>query len=230
MKFPNTVSKNTFKAYINQSRCIESYYNLLNGVHLDWDTNYPTALRVLCIKKIAEFWHQYPIFAEIYDTEDRNYLLDIIDVNGSIKNLANHIREDVFWRRCFQNRWNHFFPQNVTKPWIKIFMEKYLSEILENLKPADYNQETMHNLLDICAPHLECLHITQLQPALDEQNDHIPMEFILSCLSELKQIDITYDLKNVSNNFFLGCSNISKNDIRSLASGLEKCYELLEFR
>lgn len=236
MKFPNTVSQNTYRAYINpQQKLLEASDApqrncLLNGINLEWDTKYPDTLRCMCIKKIAENWQDYPIFAEITDVEDKNYLLDIIDVNIPIKDLAAHITEDVFWKRCFQHRWRNFFPQLVTKPWISMYMEKYLSETLENQKPIDYNEESMQCLLDVCAPHLENLQINQLQPAMDDQNDHIPMDFILTNLTELRKIDLTYDLKNIGTQFFLGCSNISKNDIKTLASGLEKCYELLEFR
>lgn len=233
MKFPNTVSINTYKAYINPQKIpIQNSKQLLNAIDLDWDANYPESLRVLCVKKIVNAWHTNPIYKEIIESDDRNYLLDIIDVTIPIQQLAEHITDNVLWKRCYKNRWPFYYPsQSIdTKLWINIFMEKYLAETLENLKPVDYDEETIQNLLEICAGHVDTLKIQQLQPALDDVNDHIPFDVILSNLPELKRIDMTYDLKTIGNQFYLGCANVSRHDIKKLSLGIEKCYEMTEFR
>lgn len=233
MKFPNTVSKNTYKAYIvtdGNPLASQKGVHVLRSTDLEWDTHYPETLRTLCIKKIAKCWPEQPIFREITDIEDRNYLLDIIDVDTPIKDLAAHIQEDVFWKRCFRNRWSNYYPPVIQRPWINVFMEKYIAETIEQMAPSEYVEDDVLAVLEVCGPYLECLRINQLQPAMDEQNDHIPLNFVLSNMSQLREIDITYDLKSIGTQFFLGCSNISKNDIKWLASGLEKCYELQVFR
>ncbi|XP_037038153.1 dynein regulatory complex subunit 5 [Bradysia coprophila] len=230
MKFPNTVSRNTFKAYVNVKHSKEKSTIHLNAINLDWDANNIDSLRIMCIKSIAEHWQEYPIFSDIPNVEDRNYLLDIVDTQIPIGILASHIAEDVFWRRCFTDKWTNFHPSVVDKPWITIFMEKYFSEIIERLKPGQYNEEEMQNILDVCAPHLVTLRTNELQPALDDENNHIPFDFILSNLPQLKYIDLTFDLKSIGQNFYLHCSSISRNDIQSLASGIKKCYELVGFR
>lgn len=61
-------------------------------------------------------------------------------------------------------------------------------------------------------------------------SDHIPFDIILPNLNELRKLDLTYDVKSISTNFYLGCSTISQNDIKNLTAGLEKCYELRDFR
>lgn len=230
MKFPNTVSRNTFKAYVNIKQSKETSAKHLNAINLDWDVNNIDSLRIMCVKSMAEHWQEYPIFSDIPNIEDRNYLLDIIDTHIPISVLANHITEDVFWRRCFTDKWTNFYPSVVDKPWITIFMEKYFSEIIERLKPGQYNQEEIQIIIDVCAPHLETLRTNELQPALDAENNHIPFDFILSNLPQLKYIDLTFDLKSIGQNFYLRCSNISRSDIQSLSSGIKKCYELIGFR
>lgn len=232
MKFPNTVSLNTYKAYINPNKLpTKPSQHLLNPIDLDWDINYPESLRVLCVKKIVSVWHLNPIYKEIieYD-EDRNYLLDIIDVTIPIQQLAEHITDNVLWKRCYRNRWPTVYPQTIDKLWIQIFMEKYLAETLEYLKPSDYDDEVIQNLLEICSGHVDTLKIHQLQPALDDVNDHIPFDLILSNLPELKRIDMTYDLKTIGHQFYLGCANVSRHDIKKLSLGIEKCYEITDFR
>lgn len=230
MKFPNTVSVNTYKAYINPAKSRETTKQLLNAIDLDWDINYPESLRTLAVRRIVTAWHINPIYSKITDSDDRNFLLDIIDVTIPIQQLAEHIADDVLWKRCFRNRWPAVYPQLVAKPWIEIFMEKYLAETLQNLKPVDYDAKRIQALLEVCAAHVNTLQIQQLQPALDEINDHIPFDVLLGNLPELKRIDLTYDVKTIGNSFFLGCANISRHDIRNLALGIEKCYEMLEFR
>lgn len=113
---------------------------------------------------------------------------------------------------------------------LKIYLEKHLSEALENLKPVDYTQEKLQQLLELCSPHVNELNVNQLQPGTNNHGDHIPFDNILSNLSELKVINLTYDVKSVGKNYVLGCSNISDNDIKLLTHGISRCYELQEFQ
>jgi hypothetical protein len=52
MRYPNTLDKNVYIAYINKSQKIES--GNLNSSELNWDLNIPETLRELCLKFIAE--------------------------------------------------------------------------------------------------------------------------------------------------------------------------------
>lgn len=99
------------------------------------------------------------------------------------------------------------------------------------MKPVDYTTEKIQQLIDLCGPHIEELKINHLQPGTtDSHGDHIPFDYILSNLPDLKIVNLTYDVKSVGKNFVLGCSNISDNDIKLLAHGLARCYELQEFQ
>lgn len=181
------------------------------------------------------FFTANPVYSEVTYDVDRNYLLDILSLDIPVADLSTKIQEDVFWERFFMSRWPQYCPQTRNRPWIKVFMEKYLAEKLENMKSDDYEEERLVQLLELCASHVENLIINQLQPTMasleSEHNDHVvPMNIVLSNLPELRKIDLTYDLKNVGTNFYLGCSNISANDIKSLSEGLAKCFELQDFR
>jgi hypothetical protein len=79
------------------------------------------------------------------------------------------------------------------------------------------------------------LRIEELQPAslngrssAGDRIDHIPFDIIFSNLRELKRIDLTFDVKN--GQFFLGCATITNTDMKHFVKGLERCYELTEFR
>ncbi|GAB0088129.1 uncharacterized protein DMENIID0001_025110 [Sergentomyia squamirostris] len=238
MKFPNTVDKNIFKAYIDPKVVRRrQIHNGINSMDLKWTTvvNGPETLKMLCIKALAEGWIANPIYSELIFDVDRNYLLDILNLDFPVSDLSAKIQEDSFWQRFFMAKWPQCYPLKRNRPWIKIFMEKYLSEKMENMKHEDYEEERLLQLLELCAPHVENFYLSQLQPNMTssemDHNDHVvPLNTVLSNLPELRKIDLTYDLKTVGTNFYLGCGNISANDIKWLTEGLAKCFELQEFR
>ncbi|XP_055677018.1 dynein regulatory complex subunit 5 [Lutzomyia longipalpis] len=233
MKYPNTVDKNALKAYIDL-RVVRRQKDGLNSLDLKWNFDSPESLKILCIEALAENWTANPVYSEVIFSVDRNYLLDILSLNLSVADLSAKIQDDVFWERFFMSKWPHCYPQTKNRPWIKVFMEKYLAEKLENMKSDEYEEESMVQLLELCAPHTENLVLNQLQPTMSpdpEHNDHvIPLNIVLSNLHELRKLDLTFDLKNVGTTFYLGCANISTNDIKSLTEGLAKCFELQDFR
>jgi hypothetical protein len=119
------------------------------------------------------------------------------------------------------------------RPWVELYMEKYLSETLENLRPVDYNVEKMKNLIELCSPFVQCLTIDHLEAAAhpfdSHINDHIPFDIVLENLNELKCLSISYDCRTIGTHFYLTCTNISDNDITKITRGL--CHtDLREFR
>lgn len=231
MKIPNTLDLNTYKAYVNQTNCNILSDSSIDAFSLEWDKDTPVRLSTTCIKCIATYWPHKPIFKEIQKIEDQNYLLDILQVQLPLSDLCENINSDVFWRRCFQLRWKEFYPHSTEKrPWISLFLERYLSERLELISPSDWIEEDMIKLLKVCSPYVQRLSICQLQSTMNEYNDHIRLDKVLSNLSELKVLDLSFVLKCIETHFFLGCSNVSQSDIKWLSTGLENCNKLIEFR
>lgn len=119
------------------------------------------------------------------------------------------------------------------RPWIELYMEKYLSESIENLRPADYNADKIRNLVELCSPFVKVLKIDHLQarPGYDNDtiNDHIPFDIILETLNEIKSLSITYDCRSIGTKFYLTCTSISDNDIVKFTRGLCNA-DLTEFK
>lgn len=231
MKYPSTVDINVYKAYI--SGITSRRPKGINAMDLHWET--VETLKDICIRTIAEHWATYPIFEAIEFLEDKRQLLDSIDVsnpNLRLTDLCAFVKDDdAFWKRCFMSRWPNFILSTVhDKKWIQIYLEKHLAENLERMKPSEYNRDNVQQLMELCSPYVQELNVNQLQPGSNEKSDHIPFDFVLSNLAELKKIEITYDTKSVGKYYQLGCSNITDNDIRSLVYGLARCYELQEFQ
>lgn len=53
MKYPTTIDKNIYLAYIRKENLLQKSGQKLDTVNLNWDLNYPESLVELCIKAIA---------------------------------------------------------------------------------------------------------------------------------------------------------------------------------
>lgn len=125
------------------------------------------------------FMSEYPIYKEVPRLEDRNYILSKLDVNHPLQLLSQHIHDDYFWRKCYQQRWKTLYCMQYEyqplpsdelksvarqpKPWISIYMERHLQDFLQNLSTSDYDTESVQEILDICAEYINQLEINYLQ-------------------------------------------------------------------
>ncbi|XP_037827385.1 dynein regulatory complex subunit 5-like [Lucilia sericata] len=235
VEFPSTVNFNTFKAYYELHKCKlpNIHGRALNQTEgLETNTNQIKTLRHLVLDTILDNWSYNPIFKEIEHQEDRNYILSNLNVNLPLKILSSYIQDDFFWRKSYQHRWKSAVVKEKckkTKPWINIYMERHLQEFIENLTTTDYDQERVQVTLDICAMYINQLEINYLQPSMDGQNDHIPLDFILRNLPELHTLRLTYCTKTIGTHYYLGCNMLSRRDASLLARGLQQCHELVNF-
>lgn len=132
----------------------------------------------------------------------------------------------------FRAKWPNLINNTTNgKDWIEIYIEKFLAESLENLKPSEYNVEKIKLLIELCSPFVSCLKINHLEAATESNepsNDHVPFDIILEHLNELKSLSITYDCKTIGTQFYLGCTIITDNDINKFVRGLSHT-DLKEF-
>lgn len=56
MRYPNTIDKNIYLAYIRKENLARKLDQKLESVNLNWDLKYPESLVELCIKTIADNW------------------------------------------------------------------------------------------------------------------------------------------------------------------------------
>ncbi|XP_055908312.1 dynein regulatory complex subunit 5 [Eupeodes corollae] len=230
---PCSLDINVYKAYFtsDSQNSKNSPASLKAKPSLETDSKIlePKTLRLLALDKIVDNWIEMPIFNEITKQVDRNYVVDNLPMNIPLKISSVHIKDDFFWRKCYQHRWKTLPIDVGNRSWIDVYMEKHLQEYLENVNISDYDQESVQTILDISAGYIKRLEIDFLQPSMGEINDHIPLDIILSNLPDLRSLRVTYCTKTIETNFYLGCSSFSRNDITTFALGLSNCSELQEF-
>ena len=176
----------------------------------------------------------FPLFSDIIVCENRCLLIDILDTETlALAELSNHIKDNALWKTMFKARWRNFTNSTHGKKWIEIYIEKHLSEKLETMKPIEYNDEKMRQIIELCSPFVKELKINHLVASVDNiepTNDHIPFDIILTNLNELKALSITYDCKSIGTLFYLGCTQITENDLKQFVKGLSHCHELRELK
>lgn len=165
--------------------------------------------------------------------ENRALLANLLDFESlPLSELSSHVKVDPLWKRMYAAKWP-MISNHKCRPWIEMYMEKYLSESLENTRPVDFNVEKIKNLIELCSPFVYCLTIDHLEVRKthdhDILNDHIPFDVILEHLTELKSLSITYDCRTIGAHFYLTCTNISDNDITKFTRGLRHT-DLTEFK
>lgn len=152
-------------------------------------------------------------------------LADILDVDTlPLSELCSRIKDDAFWKRMFKAKWPNLINNTTNdKLWIEIYIEKFLAESLENMKPSEYNIDKIKTLIELCSPFVNSLKIDHLEARTESNEatcDHIPFDIILEHLNELKSLSITYDCKTIGTQFYLGCTIITDNDSSKFVRGL----------
>lgn len=89
------------------------------------------------------FFTGYPKLEELI-AKDRELFLQVLDTNVPLQILADNIKSNMFWRKCYYSKWIEAPLVSKDKKWINIFMEKYYSDILENLNPRHYDPEKVN--------------------------------------------------------------------------------------
>ncbi|XP_017860566.1 PREDICTED: uncharacterized protein LOC108612165 [Drosophila arizonae] len=238
-EFPSTVSIDTFKAYFNPN---DVKLPSVNSKSLDQfqpeteegQANQAKSLRHLVLDAIVSNWSELPLYRQLRRRQDRNYILTQLDTQLPLQLLSSHIRDDYFWRRCYELRWRMapFQARGRERRWINIYMERHVQEFIENMQTGDYEQDgNVQAALDICASYINQLEINRLQPAPpgSESNDHIPLDYLLSNLPDLRRLRLSYSSKTAGINYQIGCNQITARDILLLAKGLSQCHELRKF-
>lgn len=151
-------------------------------------------------------------------------------MNGNdLSSLTKFIKDDLFWEKKYRNTFGHPCLETGPGKWLQVFMEKHLQDWLEKIKPGDNAEETLIKQLEIYSPFVHTLTMHNFQVPASTQ--HIPQfNIVLQNLAELKRIDLSVNVTDAGDDFVVGCSNLTESDIDSLATGIEFCDYLCDFR
>lgn len=128
MIIPNTVNKNILLLFQPPEGTFISKRKTFAENFEQWDKKIPKRLRELCIEYTANNWSSVwyntlisilklrlvqPLFKEIPLLADRLLLLDVLATDLPLEITVPIIHEDVYWRRCYEERWPKQLPEHV---------------------------------------------------------------------------------------------------------------------
>ncbi|KAJ3654632.1 hypothetical protein Zmor_013807 [Zophobas morio] len=114
MRIPITINKNTLKTY-NDYDTNKKIINTLQSNNLEeWDKEIPKNLQEICLETIAKNWEAKPLLDEIPLTIDQCLLLDILPTELPLGLTIPKINDDIYWKRCYLQRWPKLIPENVS--------------------------------------------------------------------------------------------------------------------
>lgn len=112
--------------------------------------------------------------------------------------------------------------------WKSAYMEKYISEIIEQLQPQYNDEDNIDEILTLVNPYVKTLIVTQLQawkPPLTATpedlpeifpNDHIDFSPIFKKLEYIVELDLVFSMHKLGENFNWEMLKVSVDDCKRL--------------
>ncbi|KOB71571.1 Uncharacterized protein OBRU01_13558, partial [Operophtera brumata] len=258
MKFPDGVNLNTYLAY-KQTKHLEPGRKFKSEL-FDWDINNPKSLVILCIEEISDKWMGYPkletlvakdreLFLQILNTDvPLNILVDNIKSDIFWKRCyrskwpgiplvpANKKWINIFMERHFADILENMNPRNYDPEKVTALVKlcgPYIQSLsIRSMIPSDIPVQRM------ASPEMADLITSQRQNGIKIHpkngevlsRDHISLHAAIGSLSNLVELHITYQLRNIGIDFRRDQFQFTNNDSKNLARGLEKCSQLKIFR
>ncbi|XP_056636675.1 dynein regulatory complex subunit 5 [Diorhabda sublineata] len=234
MRVPHTVSKLLVELHTPSPECLdligEDQRQIL-AEDLNWNNGEVPTLVDLCVKKIAEKFEERPYFDEL-PCEDRDHLLELISTNLPLEMAIPLINDEYYWKRRYDD---HFGVITYRKPfpwqWKSLYIEREVRRIIEHAEPQYADEESM-DILDLCAPYVKRLFVTQLQlwkpPLTIEKEDipdewpidHINFTFITPKLPLIEEFDIIFGMNDVKEDFNWNMFKITVSDCQRLGKAI----------
>lgn len=126
------------------------------------------------------------------------------------------------------SRENENFSAASTENWKQSFLEVYLRDYLEKIKPEEYSAEKIKELADLCGDYVRKLEIREMQCSENSSN-RIPLNAIVTGLKYLTELSLCFKQTYVGEDFRWNILKVSLEDVKLLAKGLKKC-KLSSFR
>lgn len=139
----------------------------------------------------------------------------------------------MYWHRRYVDKYRLVMRKRSNFiSWKSLYLERHMQDIVEQAQPQYGDEENLEDITTLLCPYIETLEVTQLQawkPPLTWSkaehpevypNDHINFEPILKRLENIKELDIIYGMKEVSETFQFRLFQISKDDCRNLGRGI----------
>lgn len=177
----------------------------------------------------------------------KDYVLERLSQSLPLHVTANLISDDGYWKRCCKQNWGLCDVSEYGHSWKRMFFERHLENIIELFIPDVTDQKVVLDMVPLCRNYVKRLDISQLLPPIKEPQkieeddssdsasdmgfdgpsmDHFDFGVLLSKLSHLEELHVTYRVKGCGMNFEWNLFEFTFRDCESLAKALKSCKTL----
>ncbi|XP_067883853.1 dynein regulatory complex subunit 5-like [Heterodontus francisci] len=212
----------------------------------EWSLATVPLLSDLCINHIVQNFAEHPLLNELLEKHKRKVLAKI-STNIPLQVTANLVSDEGYWRRCCVECWEVCDTSSYGGSWKRMFFERLLKNIIEFFVPDTTDIKVVLELVPLCRDFVKKLDIAQLLPPVkqfpetvdDESSDagsdsdvngpsmdHFDFSILLSKLTSLEELHVTYGVKDCGMNFEWNIFLFTYQDCFSLAKAIHSCKTL----
>ncbi|XP_050308490.1 dynein regulatory complex subunit 5-like [Anthonomus grandis grandis] len=241
MKIPYTINKNTLEAYKPSAQTKELLSEQLRKViaeNFEWDKDQCPSLEEFCISTIAKYFQEKPLIDEL-PGHDWVLLLDELALDLPLEFAIPVIFDEYYWEKRFKKVFRFCWRKKLPNwTWKGIYLERHCQKLIEEGEPQYNDEESFGEILDLCNPYVTRLYIEQLQtwkPPLTMAREDIPevwpiehlnMIPIFKKLQNIQELDITFGMKNVGEDFTWDMFEVSHADVQKLSKAILELQSL----
>ncbi|RZC36889.1 hypothetical protein BDFB_004457 [Asbolus verrucosus] len=250
MKIPYEINKNTHITYKPSPESLllvgEDTRQIISE-DFEWDKDHCPALITLCVEAINANFEKDPLLDEL-PCQDRDHLLEILDVNLPLELVIPLIDDEIYWQRRYDAKFGMVIAKKrMNWTWKSLYIERHIQEMLEQAQPEQNDEDEMSDMTKLCAPYVKKLVVTQLQawkPPLhwDEEDipevyptDHINFHPIFKGLPDIEEFEVVYanfsqGMNDVSDKFNWNMFKLSVADCQRLGRSIHHLKSLRVLR
>jgi len=167
-------------------------------------------LDVICAEELANKFHELHLLDE-KDKVPKAYEAAICSqinlAQADIPECAKKIDSEIFWERLAREKWSELDLSHHGFSWKRLFLERYLSELMEKYYPGpdDGNWQLLLETVLAVRPHVHSLQVREMLC-------HYDLAQICGHLSNLCVLDVTYGNRSMGIDFVSDKVGISEDD------------------
>ncbi|KFV98288.1 T-complex-associated testis-expressed protein 1, partial [Eurypyga helias] len=207
-------------------------------------------LTELCLQHIVHNFEKNPILDRLLPEHLRK-VLDRLSTSLPLAVTANLISDEDYWKRCCTERWQVCAIANHGGSWKRMFFERHLENVLKRFIPNITDPNQVLELIPLCKDYVQKLEVDQFLPPVkvdqkEKRDDifnrgsdlgfsevsvhHYDLGVLITALPHLKELHLTYGVKDCGMNFERNLFNITYQDCCNLAVAVKMCHSLKVFK
>jgi len=215
----------------------------------EWNLATVPLLTELCLQSVVDKFETNPILSELLP-KHKAKVLENLSTKLPLSVTANLVEDNCYWEKCCKARWNVCDVSLYDNNWKQMYFERNLEEIIEQIVPGTTDLTLLNDTLKLSRDYIKQLNIKQLLPPVkeppikdedeDEDSgsesgdnidiDHFDFNIVTQALPFLRELRITYGVRDCGMNFEWNLFEFTSRDCLLLSKALKHCDSLVTFQ